>query len=230
MKNIAIIPARGGSKRLPRKNMLPIMGAPMLTHPIKTAQESSIFDHIIVSTDDDEIARIAENHGAKVIIRPDEMASDEAHESLAYMHVLKVLAKEGYEPDAFCGIYPTAIFITPQDLQESYKLMDSDKNPDVVMSVSSFPVHPYKALQENNNGYLTMVNPVKCKQRSQFYPHYVASNGTFYWLRVNSYKNDPNYYPEKLVSYELPNDRAIDIDTKQDYDWACIVAQTLEKI
>ena len=199
----------------------------MLSYPIAVAKQSNIFDRIIVSTDDKKIASIAKEHGAEVVMRPEEMATDEAHESEAYEHVLDVLADENYVPDAFCGIYPTAVFILPEDLQGSVKLLDSEQNPDVVMSVSEFPIHPYKALQKNGANYLTMVYPKECKQRSQFYPHYVASNGTFYWFRTTSFRKDPGYYTDKLVGYELPNERAIDIDTKKDYEWACLNIQSI---
>lgn len=229
MKAIAIIPARGGSKRLPRKNILPLGDKPMLAHPITAAKESGIFDRIIVSTEDQEITEIATSYGAQVISRPDVMATDTAHESEAYAHVLKILKQEGYIPDAFCGIYATAAFILPEDLQNSAKLLNSEQSPDVIMGVSEFTIHPYKALQTNNNGYLEMVYPVECKQRSQFYPHYVASNGTFYWFKTASFQKNPEYYQEKLVGYEIPNERAIDIDTKSDYDWACTVKKKTAK-
>jgi|GEM_PF-98964 len=218
-KSVAIIPARGGSKRLPRKNILPLHGSPMLGWPVKACLESGLFDEVIVSTDDDEIATIATQQGARVIMRPAELATDEANESLAYVHVLETLKAEGNLPDYFCGIYATAALITAEHLQGAYKKM-RESEADVLMGVSSYGIHPYKALEAGADGYLKMVYPEWCLQRSQFYPHYVASNGTFYFFRVDPFIKTPTYYPDKLVGYEIPAERAIDIDTEEDYRWA----------
>lgn len=213
---IAIIPARGGSKRLPRKNILPVNGRPMIAWTIETAIKSGIFDSVIVSTDDDEIGNIAQKEGARHIKRPAEFSTDSAHEHDAYRHVLDTLKAEGVVPDAFCAIYPTAALLLPEDLQGAYKAL-KDKNADVVMGVSAYPIHPFKSLEEGPNGFLKMVYPDWCKKQSQTYPHYVASNGTLYFMRTTPFLAAPNYYPEKLASYEIPYERAVDVDTHEDY-------------
>lgn len=228
MKTAAIIPARGGSKRIPRKNIAPLGGLPMLAHPVKACLVAGIFDQVIVSTEDAEIAAVAEKHGARAVARPPELASDSAEETDAYVQVLDVLAAEGAKPDFFCAVYPTAVFVTPDDLRDSYEKM-RNSGADVLMGVSSYSIHPFKALKENGHGFLTMVYPEQCLQRSQAYPHYVASNGTFYWFRTEGFLESPTYYPEKLVGYELPRDRAVDIDTKEDYEWACLLADAANR-
>ena len=218
---IAIIPARGGSKRLPRKNILPLAGHPIIVHAIHIACASGLFNQIIVSTDDAETALIAESVGARVIIRPDELATDEAHELDACMHVLDILKTEGKEPESFCVIYPTAAFLLKNDLKDSYQLLGQEPTADVVMGVAEFPIHPYKALiAEKDGSYLKMMFPVECKQRSQLYPQAVASSGTFYWFRTDSFRSHKTYYPTRLKGYVLPSERALDIDTAEDFYWA----------
>jgi len=216
---IAIIPARGGSKRLPRKNVLPIGGKPMLVWPIEACLESGVFQSVIVSTDDDEIAVAAQKAGARIIIRPPETATDTAHESMAYKHVLYTLAAENITPAYFCGIYATAILLESQDFQGAFKKIQTS-GADVVMGVSSYDLHPYKALEKAPSGHLKMVHPEWCLQRSQLYPHYVASNGTLYFFRTAAFLKNPSYYPEKLAGYEIEGTRAIDIDTEEDYELA----------
>jgi|SRR5882724_2973917 len=217
---VAIIPARGGSKRLPRKNIALVDGQPVIAYPISSALKSGLFASVVVSTEDDEIAEISRRAGATVIARPAALATDEAHEFAACAHVLDTLAEEHADPVAFCIIYPTAAFILPDDLIQSAAMLDGPPEADVVMAVVEYPIHPYKALKASQNGYLEMMFPVEAKLRSQFYPKMVGSCGAFYWMRVAHFRKDQNYYPRRLVGYELAPDRVIDIDTPADLAWA----------
>jgi N-acylneuraminate cytidylyltransferase len=221
MKPIAIIPARGGSKRLPRKNIAPVCGRPMLAWPVEAALASGLFSEVIVSTEDAEIAAIAQEAGARIAARPAELATDTAPETLAYKHVLETLGPDA--PEYFCAIYPTALLVTPEDFIRSHARLE--EGADVVMSVSEYPLHPYKALEKKPDGFYGMVHPAECRQRSQTYPHYVASNGTFYWLRTAPFLNSPDYYPEKLGVHILPYRRAVDIDTAEDLELAQLFKQ-----
>lgn len=220
MKAVAIIPARGGSKRLPRKNILPLAGKPMISYPIKTALASGLFESVIVSTEDTEISEIAREYGAQVISRPPEFSTDEAHELDACLHVLDTLKDEGSEPEAFCVLYPTAAFLIADDLIHSMERLNQKPAADVVMGVSAYDIHPYKALVTSPEGYLEPMFPKECRMRSQFYPHLMASNGTFCWLRTSAFHDNPTYYTKRLKPYEMPLDRAVDIDTKEDYERA----------
>lgn len=210
MKPVAIIPARGGSKRLPRKNILPLLGRPMMGWPIESALKSGVFSDVIVSTEDEEIKKIAANCGAKVIDRPAELASDTAMEIDVYEQVLNALPQK---PDMFCAIYATAVLLEPADFQKSFATFG---DADAMMSVSEYAIHPFKALEKNKDGFLDMVYPAQCLQRSQTYPHYVASNGTFYWFKTDLYMQHKSYYPPRLMPYVLPSGRAVDIDTPDD--------------
>ncbi|MCD8571101.1 MAG: pseudaminic acid cytidylyltransferase [Alphaproteobacteria bacterium] len=216
-KPVAIIPARGGSKRLPRKNILPVMGKPMIAWPIEAALQSGVFETVIVSTEDDEIADIAKAHGAAVVKRPDDLASDTAMEIDVYAQVLASLPAA---PQSFCAIYATAILLQPDDFQKSFAAFNAQPEADAMMSVSEFPIHPFKALSENSAGFLEMVHPKECLQRSQTYPRYTASNGTFYWLRTAAYNKQKTYYQPHLLPYILPASRAVDIDTLEDLKMA----------
>ncbi len=222
MKPVAIIPARGGSKRIPRKNIAEVCGKPMIAWPIENALRTGLFERVIVSTDDDAIADIARSYNADVSVRPDELATDTAEEIYAYKHVLEEL---GDIPDYFCAIYPTAILLTPDDLTQAFDQFD--ERTDVVMGVSEYALHPYKALQQEDGGFLSMVHPYECNNlRSQDYPYYVASSGTFYWFKSSSFLQDPNYFPEKLRGHVVPRDRAVDIDVPDDLKLARILKQS----
>lgn len=222
---LAIIPARGGSKRIPRKNIADVCGKPMIGWVIETALHTDIFGKIVVSTEDDEIARIAANFGAHIVPRPPELATDTAAEIDAYAQVLDVLAAQGETPpEFFCGLYPTAILLTPDDLTDAFQKFDT--GADVVMGVSDYPIHPYKALQHNDAGFLEMLHPHECNNlRSQDYPPYVASNGTFYWFRRDSFAKNRDYYPEKLAGHIVPRLHAVDIDTPEDLEVARLYKQ-----
>ena len=217
MSPVAIIPARGGSKRLPRKNILPLAGQPIISYPIQTALDSGLFSKVIVSTEDVEISNLAKEFGAEVITRPDALSTDEAHELDACLHVLDTLKTDDSEPEAFCVLYPTAAFLIPDDLIKSLDKLEKEPVADVVMGVTGYPIHPYKTLLEGEDDYLSLLFPVEAKMRSQFYPKALASCGTFYWLRTESFRALRTYYPEKLRGYEIPPERAIDIDTQEDF-------------
>lgn len=222
-KPVAIIPARGGSKRLPRKNILPIMGRPMISWPIEACLKSNVFEEVVVSTEDEEIADIAEKAGARVIIRPEELATDEIHEGHAHNHVLDTLSGTGINPEFFLVLYATAILVTAEDIIESEKLTRVEPAPDAVMSMSPYPYHPYKAFIQEDNKFWQPMFPKECKMQTQTYPHALAVNGTFCWSRVNVWRENMHYFPDKFSCYEMPAERAIDIDTPEDYERAKVM-------
>lgn len=227
MKKIAIIPARGGSKRLPRKNMIQFLGKPMLTYPIETAIRSELFDQVIVSTEDDEIAVIAKGAGARVMKRPEELAQDRRSVKEVCLQVLDELNREGLQPDFFCCIYATAVFLTMQDLIDSYSLISVVPASDVVMGVSEFNLQPVQALVEVD-GFLKPQWPEYEGVQSQFQPRLVASNGTLYWTRVCTFRQTKSFYGGKVRGYEMPWIKAIDIDTPADLEIATLIGPLLK--
>lgn len=226
MNRVAIIPARGGSKRLPRKNVLPILGQPMLAYPIQAAQQSEMFDQVIVSTEDEEIKSVALGAGAEVVKRPEALARDRASVVQVCKHLLDVLRDQDMHPEFFCCIYATAIFITPEDIKNSFQLFEHEPRPDVVMGVSEFNLHPVQALEEKN-GFLTPKWPEYVVLQSQFHPSLVASNGTLYWSRSDMFLQCQNFYVDKLKGYNIPKKRAINIDTFDDLEFAQIIAENM---
>ena len=216
---IAFIPARGGSKRFPRKNIADLNGHPLLAYPLEAARKSRIFSEIVVSTEDEEIGEIARKSGAFLDDRSSEFATDTAHELEACASYLDKIEKNNSPlPDLICVIYPTAVLVEADDLKNSKAIFSNYPETEAVMCVSEFNYHPYKMLVENEDGHLEMKFPVQCKQRSQTYPEAMASNGTFYWLRVDAFGTSPekSYYQDKLRAFKIPFERAVDIDYPED--------------
>jgi pseudaminic acid cytidylyltransferase len=213
---IAIIPARGGSKRVPRKNIADLNGAPLVSYAIRTCLQSELFSRVIVSTEDGEIAAIAREYAAEVDPRPDTLAGDKTPATAVIKELLERNFPGSAQPDNFCLVYPMAAFLTVQDLQGSAAEL---ARYDAVMGVSKYISHPYKALIEVN-GHLKAMWPDLNMQQSQNYPETYASNGTFCWMRTGAFLECLSFYPERLHGYVLPEDRAVDIDTLEDLERA----------
>lgn len=212
MSTVALIPARGGSKRLPRKNIVEVGGLPMLAHPILTAQASGLFDHIYVSTEDEEIAEVASRFGAKIIERPHAIAEDSSTVVEVCIHALNS------HPDIeiLCCIYATAVLLQPQSLVGSSKLIQDQPEIEFVMGVSEYEHSPVQALKVDENGYLSYQWPEWRKVQSQFYPGLVVSNGTFYWARRQPLLKEETFYGGCLKGFVVPPDQVSDIDTQED--------------
>lgn len=211
---VAIIPARGGSKRIPRKNIAMIGDKPLLAYPIEICRAAGIFSEVVVSTEDDEIADVALSFGAEVEMRPEELARDQAPAALACKDLLLKRYSDEVRPECFCMVYPMAVLIEPEDLRDSMAKLDGS---DGVMGVSDFSIHPYKAMVEKD-GFLTAQWPELNLQQSQNYPRAVGSNGTFYWGRTDAFMRNTNFYPKRLRAHIVPPWRAVDIDTPRDLE------------
>jgi len=220
---VAIIPARGDSRRLPRKNILPVLGRPMLHYPVKAALDSRCFDRVIVSTEDEEIRDIALGAGARVMHRPDHLARDRSTVAQVCLDVLARLGEQGIRPDWFCCIYATAVFITPGDICSAVAMVEKNTRANCVMGVSDFNLQPLQSLEKDGNGYLKP-RWQACQTQSQFHPDLVASNGTLCWCRTADFLHRKTFYTDKLVGYKIPWIRAIDPDTPEEYDIACRIA------
>ena len=217
MNRVAIIPARGGSKRLPRKNILPVNDKPMLSYPIKIALESKLFNEVIVSTEDSEIASIAKDYGASVYKRPDELAKDRSTVAEVCLNVIGQLSQANKRPEIFCCLYATAIFIRTKDIKASYKILKRNEDTEFVMGVSSYNLHPVQALIKKND-YLEPMWPEYQKLQSQFYPELVASNGTLCWAKTEAFYETRSFYGDKLKGYLIPRTQIVDVDTQEDID------------
>ncbi len=216
MGNIAIIPARGGSKRIPRKNIRAFDGKPIISYPIIAAIESNCFDEIMVSTDDEEIAEIARNYGAKIpFYRSAKTSNDTAslhevvEEVLSYYHAM------GKCFDFFCCILPTTPFITNERIKEVLTLIKSDSFD------SAFPVVRYSyPIQRGlflDNGFIKMLHPENYSKRSQDFEHIYHDSGQFYWVRISEFMNEKRFFLPRSSAIIIPESEAHDIDTIEDW-------------
>lgn len=210
---IAIIPARGGSKRLPRKNILPVGGQPMLSHPIRAALDTGLFDRVVVSTEDSEIAAAAQDAGASVLERPPSLAQDTSTVVQVCLHAL-----EHYPAREFCCIYATAALLRPETLRNAHGALDALPSADYVLGVSGYNYPPVQALKADENGFLSYMWPEFRGKQSQTYPELCVSNGTFVWARSEVFIREKIFYGTRLRGYPVPDDQVLDIDIPEDYE------------
>lgn len=209
---IAIIPARGNSKRLPRKNILPLGRVPLLSRVIRTAKNSLVFDEIIVSSEDKEILNIAKKEGVTVHKRKTQLSSDNA---TVVETCLDVLSK--FPAQDFCCIYATAALLSKNTLRKAFNKFYSNKNFSVLMGVSKYNFHPFQALKISKNGDATLLFPKNNKLRSNFYPETRVSNGTFYWAKCEEFQIKKTFYTQNLKTFDVPENEVSDINTLEDY-------------
>ena len=218
--NICIIPARGGSKRIPKKNILEFCGKPMIAHSIESAKASNIFGRIIVSTDSDEIADVARKWGAEVpFIRPPELADDHAAIDAVIIHALNFLKDEGVSVEYACCLYATAPFVQPDYLNKGLDLLRST-GATTVFSVTTFPFPILRGLKINEADSLEMMWPEHRLIRSQDLPEAYHDAGQFYWLNTVKYLKSPMVYAPDAKPVILPRHLVQDIDTEEDWQRA----------
>lgn len=227
--NTAIIPARGGSKRIPRKNIRLFAGKPMIAHSIETAKKSELFDKIIVSTDDQTIADISNQYGAETpFIRPGELSDDFTGTHAVVGHAVKWLIHSGHHLDAVCCIYATAPFIEQQDLLNGYELFRQGKW-DSVLAATTFSYPIFRSFKTNKDGGLEMFFPKHYHSRSQDLPEALHDAGQFYWAAPENWMASPKGFNEKSTVVLIPNWRVQDIDTLEDWERAEIIFSLLKQ-
>ncbi|MCV2533356.1 pseudaminic acid cytidylyltransferase [Enterobacter wuhouensis] len=215
--NVAIIPARGGSKRIPRKNIKEFCGKPMIAWSIEAAQKSGVFDRIIVSTDDEEIAEVAREYGAEVpFMRPAELSNDYAGTIPVIHHAADWLISQGAKPDYVCCIYATAPFIQAEDLEKGLELIKK-KNSDYCFSVTSFPYPIQRALKINDDNQISMFDPEQFNVRSQDLVEAWHDAGQFYWGNIDAWLSEKAVFKSHATPLILPRERVQDIDTLEDW-------------
>ena len=214
-KAVAIITARGGSKRIPHKNIKEFCGKPILAYSIEAALASGVFDRVMVSTDDEEIAEVARKYGAEVpFLRSEKTANDYATTKDVLEEVLAEYEKRGEHFDTLCCIYPTAPFITPDRLSEAMRLLE-EKKGDTLLPVVRFSFPPQRCVVQDAEGYLKFKWPEYRNSRSQDLEPYYHDAGQFYCLRVSSFLAQQNLIMEKTVPMELPETEVQDIPNFQ---------------
>lgn len=225
--NICLIPARGGSKRLPGKNIKPFAGKPMIAHSIMAAREAGLFEQVMCSTESDDIARVAAEWGAMVPFRrPAELADDHATTDQVIQHALHWLADHGGLPDYVCCVYATAPFITADDLKRGLDAL-KETGATTAFSVTSFAYSIYRALKINERGRLEMLWPEHRLKRSQDLPELLHDAGQFYWLNVCRYLRDGRLFSDDSIPVRLSRSRVQDIDTPEDWERAELMHRAL---
>ncbi|MDX3895326.1 pseudaminic acid cytidylyltransferase [Pusillimonas sp.] len=214
---VAIIPARGGSKRIPRKNVKPFCGKPMINWSIEAAQQSECFDLIIVSTDDAEIARLAEESGAAApFIRPPSLADDLAATSSVIAHAIEWLNNNVSGVDLACCIYATAPFIAAEDIRRGLQILIESKS-EYAFSVTSYAFPIQRAIRINNERRIEMLNPEYFNTRSQDLEEVWHDAGQFYWGRARSWLTETPIFSNVSTPIAIPRHRVQDIDTREDW-------------
>jgi pseudaminic acid cytidylyltransferase len=217
MRVIAVIPARGGSKRLPRKNILPLAGNPALSYPIKAALNSELFDSVVVSTEDSEIKDIALDSGASVCDRSVTLAQDRSTVAEVCLDTIK---QQAQEPNMFCCIYATAVLLSDRTLIDSFHHFNGDPQANYLMGVSRFNFPPVQALRSDDDGCLSYLWPEFVGVQSQFFPNLLVSNGTFVWTTTGKFQKEKTFYGSRLKGFVVPEHEVIDIDTQEDFEVA----------
>ena len=203
--SIAIIPARGGSKRIPRKNLYPINGRPILGWVIETALSAKVFDEVVVSSEDDEILSVAESFGARAFRRSAELADDNTHVGPVIEECVKKLP---FIPDSICLLFATGLLLRPEYLVAARELLIDD-SADSVLSIAEYDSPIQRAYEMDNLGHIQMAHPEYFNYRSQDLPKRYRDAGIFSWWKSNKKL-------ENKIGIVLPKYLAVDIDTTED--------------
>ena len=218
MSAICIIPARGGSKRIPRKNIRPLRGRPLLSWVITTAIESRCFDEIMVSTEDEEIATVAQDSGASVpFMRSDAAATDDATTTDVINEVLAMYASRGSTSfDLACCIYPTAALVKPGHLRVAKRRLDEDPNLDSALTVQAYR-HPIERAYRVKEGLLSAINPEWGSTRTQDLSAAYHDAGQFCWFRPSQLAKTGRLLGTRCAPLELQLWEAVDLDNEADW-------------
>lgn len=220
MSIVAIIPARGGSKRIPGKNIKPFAGKPMIAHSILAAHQAALFDRVIVSTDSEQIACVARQYKAEIpFMRPTELANDVAGTDAVMVHALQWLADHGNSASHFCCIYATAPFLSAEHLRQGLELLRA-KQATTAFSVATYPYPIFRSLKLNDHDRVEMFWPENFATRSQDLPEAFHDAGQFYWGDTEKYLVEKRLFSSNSVPVFLPRHLVQDIDTPEDWEVA----------
>lgn len=224
MSNLAVIPARGGSKRIPRKNIRQFFGKPMIAWSIEAAKFSELFEHIIVSTDDEDIAEVALQFGASVpFMRPEGLANDYIGTTPVVAHATQWALDQGLDIEAVCCIYATAPFIQIEDIIQGWEALKSG-DWDYAFAVTDFGAPIFRSFSQTKDGGVNMFFPEYLTARSQDLPIALHDAAQFYWGKSKSWVDGKDIFGQKSRPVQIPRWRVQDIDTQDDWVRAEIIA------
>jgi pseudaminic acid cytidylyltransferase len=220
MNRLCIIPARGGSKRIPRKNIRDFLGKPIIAYTIEAALQSGLFDKVMVSTDDPEIAEVSKKHGAEVpFMRSASTSGDFATTADVIAEVLKQYEAEGISFEYACCCYATAPFITSIRLGEGFDRI-VEKNADSVFPISAFSYPIFRSLKKSEEGRIEMIWPENMNKRSQDFPEAFHDAGQWYWFIVDRFLKSGQLFTSNSVGLEISPLEVQDIDNEHDWHLA----------
>ena len=226
--NIAIIPARGGSKRIPHKNIKEFCGKPMIAWSIEAAKTSGLFDRIIVSTDDSEIADVARHWGAEVpFMRPAELSNDHAGTTEVIAHATQWALDQGFNLEAVCCIYATAPFIQIDDLKRGWEIMKSGDWA-YAFTVTNFSAPIFRSFKQNSDGGIEMYFPEFFNTRSQDLPEALHDAGQFYWGKPEAWLGGVRVFDRFSKPIIIPPWRVQDVDNDDDWLRAEVMFQAIQ--
>ena len=219
MSTLAIIPARGGSKRIPRKNIKDFLGKPIIAYSIEAALQSSLFDEVMVSTDDKEIAQIAKQYGASVpFYRSAETANDYATTVDVLLEVIETYKQRGMVFDTICCLYSTAPFVTSDRLKEAYSKLSDNVDACFTMVEYSYPIQ--RSLRINEAGMVEMKYPEHLKSRTQDLEKIYHDAGQFYFVKIKSLIEEKTVWCKRTAPLVLSELEVQDLDTITDWQLA----------
>ncbi len=220
MSAVCVIPARGGSKRIPDKNIRDFCGKPIIAYSIETALRSGLFQRVVVSTDSERIAEVAREYGAEVpFFRDAALAGDKAGLHGVVAEALEQLRAGGDGFAHLCCLLPTAPLVREEDLRRGRGLL-VEAGAQMSLSVTRFPYCIFRALRADEGGHAVMVWPENLTRHSQEFPEAFHDAGQFYWFDVSRFCNDPSVFFSDAVPIFLPRERVQDIDTYEDWEEA----------
>lgn len=225
--NIAVIPARGGSKRILKKNIRKFCGKEIIGYSIETALATNLFDSVIVTTDDREIAKVALSFGAEVpFMRPSELSDDITGTTPVIRHALQWCLDDGRDIKAVCGLYATAPFTTREDLTKGYEAL---RHAPASFSITTFPFPIYRGLKQDDNSRVSLIWPEHLMTRSQDLPEAYHDCGQFYWATRDFLLSGKEFMGGEATGVTLPRHRVQDIDTEEDWIRAEAMFRTLKE-
>lgn len=213
---LLVIPARGGSKRIPNKNIVQLGGKPLIAYSIEQAKSSKLVNRVIVSTDDEAIKRVSENYGAEVVVRPKEISGDNANSESAIMHVLDYLKKkENYEPGVVVFLQCTSPIRQRNDIDNAIKLLMREK-ADSLFSACKNDKLIWSLDKDSKNEPRALNYDYKNRKREQDFPNQFRENGSIYIFKTQVIKNSKNRLDGKIVIYEMDFWSSFQIDSLED--------------
>lgn len=228
MRSLCIIPARGGSKRIPRKNIKPFMGKPIMAYSIEAALKSELFDEVMVSTDDEEFAEVARQYGASVpFLRSEATANDYATTVDVLLEVLETYKQQGKVFDSICCLYSTAPFVTSERLKEAYSKLSDNIDACFTMVEYSYPIQ--RSLKINEVGQVEMKYPEHLKSRTQDLEKVYHDAGQFYFVKTKTLIEEKTVWCKHTAPLVLLELEVQDLDTLTDWQLAEMKYELLHK-